>query len=231
MAALRFRADGLFGQDGAAAGDVLHQFLVLGRVADIDPAGDDGDRARLERAGMGGGVDAARQAGRDSDPGLAKPLCDRARDTLAVRRSIARADDRDDRRIAQRRRAGERNQRRRILRRRQAPGIVGLLRRNQPGAGLPGCDDLGLRRSDRSDADRLRPSAAAGQFGQRLERVRDRAEMAQKVPEGHGADILAPDQPEPVGPFPVRQRLPVTVFHGVSRSRLSVRSMFQKTGA
>jgi hypothetical protein len=54
-----------FGEHQALFGDRLLAILVLGRVKDVDPAGDDGDRAGGERAVVRRAVDSASEAGHD----------------------------------------------------------------------------------------------------------------------------------------------------------------------
>ncbi len=85
--------------DQACVGDAARELRVRGRVVAIDAAAEHGDGRALglERTAVGLGVDAAREAADDDEPGSARaPARDSAR-RRAVARAGARTDDRDGR--------------------------------------------------------------------------------------------------------------------------------------
>ncbi len=110
----------------AALDERVVEPAILFRVDDIGAAGDDRDRAAVQRAEMGGRVDAARHPRPDDDPGFAKPGGQLARNAAPIGGGIARADNRDDRHLQQRGIAEHGQNRRRILDRRQRRGIIRL---------------------------------------------------------------------------------------------------------
>ncbi len=63
VASARHRAQRRFGDDRAALAERNEQFQVLRRVRVIQPASNNADCARLQRAAMGGGIDASRESG------------------------------------------------------------------------------------------------------------------------------------------------------------------------
>ncbi len=67
--------------------------LVLGRVKDVDPAGDDADRAALQRPVVRGAVDAPGQARDDQQPLLPKVVRQPPRKPAGRRAGVAGADD------------------------------------------------------------------------------------------------------------------------------------------
>ena len=106
--------------------DRLLPRLVLGRVEDVDAAGDDADRAALQRAVVRGAVDPAGEAGDDDQVLLAEVVGQPAREAAGRRRGIARADDRHRRPVEQVEIALGDQQRRRILELGQQPRIEPL---------------------------------------------------------------------------------------------------------
>jgi hypothetical protein len=69
--------------------------LVLGRIEDVDAAGDDRDRSGLERAVVRGGVDAAGEPGDDDRARLAERLGEAAGEAAGGGGGVARAHERD----------------------------------------------------------------------------------------------------------------------------------------
>ncbi len=80
------------------------------------------------------GIDAAREARDDDDAVLAQLQRDIARKAPAVRRRIARADDRESVAREQRRVAFDRDQRRRVIERGERDRIIGLAPRDESSA-------------------------------------------------------------------------------------------------
>ena len=179
-----------------AVGDRRVQARVLRRVDLVDAAGQHGDRAGGQGGLMGGGVDAARQAGGDDEARLPQGGGQLRREAPAGQRGIARADERQGRarpssadvadRRQHRRRVGQGRQGGRVGRIAQyqeAPAGRGerLLPRGRcrrrthaarPGAGRPRRAEMLQRlvEGDRSDARRCAPAAA----GRGVPRDRDR---------------------------------------------------------
>ena len=83
-----------FGDHQPALGHRLLPRLVLGRVEDVDAAGDDADRASLQRAVVRRAVDAAGKARHDDQVVLPELVGKPARKAARGGRSVARADDR-----------------------------------------------------------------------------------------------------------------------------------------
>ena len=99
VARLGLGAGGLFGEQKAFGGDAFLQRGVVGRVGDVDAAGDDADRgtagASAERADVCGGVDAAGQAGDDRRALLGELQRELAGEAAGGGGCVARADHRD----------------------------------------------------------------------------------------------------------------------------------------
>jgi hypothetical protein len=97
--------------------------------------------------------------------------------------------------------AAQRDQRRRIVDHRQPPRIARLAQRHQAHAGGPRCLDLALGLLGRADARRTARPAAARQAGQRRERGRRAAELAEQGlerprPRYYGANATSRADPD-----------------------------------
>jgi len=79
----------------AVLGDRIVEGSVLLGINHVDPAGDHGQGAGLERALMGRGIDPARETGDHEESVPAELGCDLAGEPAAVGRGIARAHHRD----------------------------------------------------------------------------------------------------------------------------------------
>ena len=107
-ATIRFRAGNRHGAGGVPGGyseitapsarDTGRERRVRARVVDVDAAAEHGHgaAARLERAGVRGAVDAAREAGHHRDPGPRQTRRQPLRERRAGGRRLPGADDRDD---------------------------------------------------------------------------------------------------------------------------------------
>ncbi len=180
----------------SALGDRALPSFVLGRVEDVDPSGDDGDRSGLERAVMGGGIDSSGEAGDDDRPRLAQPLCQRAREPAGGGRRVAGADHRRRRPVEQARMAFDDERRGRRLQFGQQRRVEALAEEQIAGADPGDLLDLALDRRARGEARRA-AAAAGGEVGNRLQRRGGRAEAGEQLEIGYRSDILRSDQPQP----------------------------------
>ena len=169
------------GEAEAAGGDLGGEGGVLGRVDVVDAAGVGGDGAGGERGAVGGGVDAAGEAGGDDEAGGAEVGGEARGHAAAEGRGVAGADEGDGRaggeggvaeRPEQRRRVGDGGEQRRVVggaeeQRAGAGGLAGLPLGLGLGAGAGGvAGDAGLG-GERGRAARAAP---AGFYSIRSER-------------------------------------------------------------
>ena len=102
MAGSRLGAGRHFGDDQPALEHRPLPRLILGRIENVDAAGDDADRAAVQRAVMGRAVDAAGQAGDDDQSLAAEVVGQPAREAAGRGGSVAGADDGDGRPVEHR---------------------------------------------------------------------------------------------------------------------------------
>ena len=197
MTRARLGARRHFGEDQAAFVHGLLPRLVLGRVEDVDPAGDDSDRAAVERAVMRRAVDPAGEARDDDEVALAEIVSKAAREAARRRRGIARADDRHRRPVEQVEVALRHQQRRRVLELGQQPRIEPLPQRQELGAELVDPRDLALGIVAAAEPGRL-PAATPGEIGHGRERGRGAAEAHDQLAVSDRSDTGRTDQPEAV---------------------------------
>ena len=154
-----------FAEMRAAGGDdPFGKVDVFGGIELVEPAGEHGDRAGVDRRRVGGGVDAAGEAGGDRVVGVAKAGRDLGGEFPSRHRGVARADDGDGRpseagRVAthgnQRRRVGDVAERRRIValaHRHQSRRLAGRARRVRVRRLRPNTAGSGARRARRAPA-------------------------------------------------------------------------------
>jgi len=107
-------------------------FPATGFWLDIGTAGDDGNRAGIERAEMRSGIDSAGHSRDHDDACFAQPGGKLAREAAAIGRGVAGADHRDHRREQHFRVAEHGQCRRRVLHRNQGRRVVRLAPADQP---------------------------------------------------------------------------------------------------
>ena len=184
--------------------DARGERLVFRRVEPIEPTGEDGERARLERRLMRGGVDAAREARRDDEALAPEVPRQDLRHLAAGDGGIAGADDRnhglDHQPLA---RAADGDERGRRVDFAQPGRIVPLPDRDDARAETRQPRELALGLGGLRDADLS--SRAAGEARQRLERCGCGTEMIDEVAERRRSDILAADQAQPGDALVVRE--------------------------
>ncbi len=198
MPCLRLGTERQFGDDRALARQCLVQPAIFFGIDDIDPAGDNGNAAGLERAQMRCGVDAAGQARHNDDPALPERGGEIAAEAPAVSRGVARPDHRHDRAAQQLRPPEHGQDRRRVLDCRKPARIGWLAPADEPRPETVQCGELGfgLRARDRGDG--LGALAAPRELRDHLQRRAGRAEAAQQRVKAHRADGLGAAQPQPV---------------------------------
>jgi hypothetical protein len=150
---------------------------------------------------VGGGIDAAGEAGDDAEAGLTEIVRKPFGEFHASPGRIARAHNGDHRMGERRDISPHRDQGRRVVDHLQPQRIVGLAEGNEGRAERARGAQLALGLLDRIDARRPRCAAAARQLGQRLEGCARAATMVDERAEGARTDVLAPDQPQPVEPL------------------------------
>ena len=193
MAAARFGAGWLFGEQQPLAGDPFLQIGMLRRIGDIDPARDDADRVR-QRALMRRTIDSARQARNHREARFRERRGEVARQLDRRCAGIARADHGYTGPCRQCHIAAQRQDRRRPRRLREQCGIAGLVVEQVP---CPGCThrfDFTLDRVRRSGA--IAAPAAFPEIGQSLQRCGGRPEALQQQGIADGPDIGRTQQPD-----------------------------------
>ena len=170
MPRARFGARGLFGDQQPTHGDHLLQLGIVGRVGDVDPAGDHADR----RAGpLGGadrslvrrGIDPARQPRHDARPVRDEVVRDLAREAAGRGGGIARADQRDARSGGRQRDVAADDQRgRRAVDLGQQRRVIGVVQEQIARARSLGRRDLARYRA-RSGTVGARPPPRAASIG------------------------------------------------------------------
>ena len=192
MAERHFRDQGALRQDGVC------KLGVFGRIDMVVAAREHGDGAGGEARAMGGGVDAAREAGDDGEARGAEIARQLLGETQARGRGIARADDRDRRQMQHGGLAAHGQKRRSVVDHLQPGRIVGLPQRHEGHA-------EGFRRLELTlgvlagvDAGGTARAAAAGEIGQRRQRRACAAIVVDQRAEGARADIVAADEAKPI---------------------------------
>ena len=214
MPCQRSGADRRFGDDRAGRGDLLVQRRVLQWIDGVDTSRPHRNRAGRHRAVVGGGIDAAGQAGRDNDAGGAQIAGQLARQASAGGRRVAGADNAHDRLAQEMRVALEDDHRRRIGDGGERERIVGLDQGDGAGPGGRRRFELAFDFGQRRDADWFLASPGARQLGQRRQGPGRLAVALDQRQEGDRAHVLRPAQPQPVETFAVTQRAPfVAHFH------------------
>ena len=193
MAAARFGARRLFGQQQPFAGDPLLQIGVLRRIGNVDPAGDHADSVR-EGALMRGAVDPARQPRDHGEPRLGQPAGEIARQLDRRRAGVARTDHGDAGPRGQREVAAPGEDRRRAVELAEQHGVIGLVVEQVFRACRAHRLDLALDRLGGDGA--IGAPAAPAQIGQRLERLQSAAEALQQHGIADRADIGRAQQPD-----------------------------------
>ena len=183
---------------------------MLGRIDALMAAGEHRDGAGCEAGAVGGGVDAARQAGDDAVAGFAQiarqALANLTPAAEALREPTMATSGRV--RIAQLAAHGQK--RRRIVDHLQARRIIGLAERDEGDAARLARPSIRRRRLRRADARRAGGAAAAGERRQRIERGARAAVIIDQIAEGARADIVAADQAQPVEPLLLAQFHPLS---------------------
>ena len=123
---------------------------MFGRIDLIMAASQHRHRAAGEAGAVRGLIDAARQSRHDSEAGLAEFAGEQRGKLLTCAGRVARADDRERRPHQAGAGAADREQRRRVIKHREAGGIAGLAGRQQPHAdpGAGGKFALGFSYAD-----------------------------------------------------------------------------------
>ncbi len=131
-----------------AGDDLLGQLVVLRRIDVHHAAGKDGQRppAGLQRAAMGGRVDAAGQAADDRQPGAGEAAGQPLGLPQAVVRAVPRADDADGQGVGRLERAANEEQARRVGNFTEGAGIFGVGLGDDADALAAAEGDLRLRR-------------------------------------------------------------------------------------
>ena len=168
MARAGFGAGRLFGNQQPLGRDPLLQRGILGRIDDIDPAGDHRDRAGFDRSDMRGGIDPARQAGNDRHvlaPELGRQL---PREPTRRRRGIARADHRDRRPRHQLGASAQHHDRRCVVEFGKQRGIIVIAQKQMPRAEPGDLRQLAFGKRRRRNRGRF-PAAPRGKLWQRFD--------------------------------------------------------------
>ena len=191
----RLGAERQFGDDRAALAQGVVEAAVFLRVDDVGAAGDDRDRAAVERTEMRRRIDAARHPRHHHDARLAEPGGQLARDAAAVGRGVARPDHCDHRRLQQLEIAQHGQHRRRVFDGGQRRRVSGLAPAHQRRAEAIERAQLrlGIAQTHRRDP--------ARQLSQSVERRASRAEAAQQRVERHRPDGFGTGEPQPVHAF------------------------------
>ena len=201
MTRLRLGSERLLGQQQPGAGDLLVQGPVLLGVDLVDTPREHSHRAAAERALVNRSVDAPRETGGDEEPRLGQCRGEVARQAFARQGGVARAHHGDRGARQQAHMPDGRQDRRRIVDRRQGARVVALASAKQAAIQLRKRGELLLRRRLLEDAQRLAAATPTREFGQGIERGRSAAIGREQVPKGDRAHILAADEPQPVEPF------------------------------
>ena len=172
-------------------------------------AGQHRDGAGRKTGAMGGGVDAARQPRYGAKTGRAQIARQPLGEFDAGRGSVARADDGDQRPRQHGEFATHRQQRRRVVDHLQPRRIIRLAERDEVDAARARRLQFGLGVLARADARRRRCAAAAGERGQGGQRGARAAIMIDQVAEGARADIVGPDEAQPIEPLLLAQSHPL----------------------
>ncbi len=183
------------------------QPLIFGRVEDVDAAGDDRDGPGLQRSVMGGGVDAAGEAGDDDGAGFAEFLA----------QGRGRSGSPPPRRCARRRWLRSAGRARSDRPSRSAPAARIRLRRGAADSRARRGRDSGRRasppaRSRAATASRrarrgARPPPRAARSGIAASAAPAEPKRAISWRIGDRTDRLRPDQPQPVDPLLVERRV------------------------
>jgi len=120
-----------FRNRGAFSKDCIQKIGVLGRVDAIMAAGQDRDGAGRETGAVCGGIDTAREPRHRAEPGLTQVARQPLGEFDAGRRSVARADNGDQRTRYRGERAAHRQQGRRVVDHLQPRRIIRLAERNE----------------------------------------------------------------------------------------------------
>jgi hypothetical protein len=104
-----------FRNTGAVGQNLLQQVAVFGRIDVLMPAGQHRNGSARKTCAVRGGIDPARQARHDAEPGCAQIARERLREFNAGGGRIARADDGDQRPRQDVELAAHRQRRRRIV--------------------------------------------------------------------------------------------------------------------
>ena len=207
IARARLPAERHFGDRGALRQDLRRAAATCSRRIDvIVAAGQHRDRAGREARAMGGGVDAARQSRDDARSQLRRVRARAARRISSPAAEALREPTIATIGLRQRRElAAHREQRRRIVDHAQPLRIVGFAERDQRDA-EPRAAAISRSASARGQMRAgSRRAAAAGEFGQRVERRPRAAVVIDQRAEGARPDIVAADEPQPVEPLRVGQ--------------------------
>jgi hypothetical protein len=158
-----------FGKDQPNLIQRLLPRLVLWRVEDVHPSGDDRDRPGFERAVVGCAINSAGKAGHDDLILFSKVMRHSARETASGGGGIAGADDRDPLPIEQVQLTFGDQQRRRILELAEEARIKALAERKISCPEFLDTRNLALGIMERVQGWRG-PAAAPGQIRNRLQR-------------------------------------------------------------
>ena len=159
MARARLGARRHFGENQTALVQRLLPFLVVGRIEDVDSAGDHADRACGQRAVMRGTVYSAREAGNHDQVLLSKVVGEAPGKAACRGGRIACADDRDRLPVEQVEVPLGHQQGRRVFQLGERAGIETLPQRKELRAELFGRGDLALGLVPGSQRWRLAPAA------------------------------------------------------------------------
>ena len=192
----RLGARRLLGEQQAALGDGALARFVLGRIDDVDAAGDYRDRPGPDRAVMGGGVDAAGEAGDDDGAGIAQLERELAGEAAGGGRGVARPDHRHRLPFEQGGVALRDQRRRRVFDLGEQGGIEPLAEKEVAGAELRDPLDLALDLADAGEPGRA-AAAAGGEVGNGVDRRLGRSEPGEQMGKGDRADLVRPDQSQP----------------------------------
>ena len=188
---------------------------MLARIDMIVAAREHGDRAGGEACAMGGGVDAAGEAGDDGEVRGAEIARQPLGETQPRGRGIARADDRDRRQMQHGGLAAHGKKRRGVVDHLQPARIIGLPKRHEGDA--EGFRRLELPLGVLAGMD-AGGAAAAGEIRQRRQRGACAAVVVDQRAEGARANIVAADKAKPIEPLLLAQPHAVAAFaHGMIR--------------
>ena len=179
---------------------------VLGRIHDVDAAGDHGDGARCERCLVGSRIDATRQSGGDHDAGFTEGASKGARQLAAGSRGVARADDGEHRPCQYGQIALDVEHRRRRFDRCKSWRIAGLDGEDRMRTGAAGSIEFGFGCGSRADGDGTCAPAAARELGQGGECLVGAAEAIDEFAERRRPDVLAADEAQAGQPLRVVER-------------------------